>query len=125
MSEHNTCRNPGRCACMCSRCMLALSVTRDPSPHDLTHDEAEALAPRVDPLRSQHIDVACEHLADLARAHGAGGFELLVRADGRVTLRRLDANGIPDGIAAADLVSGSSQRSGRARNGSRGRVERM
>lgn len=97
MSEHThtSCANPIRCNCGCAACMSNDALF-------LPHDEAEAL------VTGNPLDAACAELAAFSRAHGAGGFELDVRADGRVWIRRLDASGRPCGIAAADLVPGSS-----------------
>lgn len=54
------------------------------------------------------IDATCDELATLARANGLGGIELLVRADGRVTIRVLAPAGWSRSVAQADIVSGST-----------------
>lgn len=54
------------------------------------------------------LDLACEHLSAEALRLGAGGFDLQVRADGRVQIRLLAPAGWASHAALADLVGGGA-----------------
>lgn len=55
---------------------------------------------------AEALDLACEHLSAEALRLGAGGFEVQVRADGRVQIRLLAPAGWAANAALADLVDG-------------------
>lgn len=64
----------------------------------------EAERVRAERRVERAIDDACSELSALASRIGAGGVELLVRADGRVTLRLLAPAGWARSVAQADVV---------------------